>query len=161
MVVRESLDPLVDMARGHNMVALRDWHYDCINSCIMWVEKGSITQAIWDEYARGTRFPDTVLHGDQDFTDAVLRMNHQKDRITYFPQEWIASYKDLLKIHRTDPEEACRLYTAARLIKFHGHPRQHELLNPVLCVQYLALRYPRYAWRDWGFLSKDIRQLWQ
>lgn len=160
MIMLDSLDPLVEFARGKDLVAMRDWHYDCFGSCAMWLKKSALNQTIWDEYAKGTRYQ-TELNGDQDFIDAVLRDKGLEDQVAYYPQEWFQSYKRLLRIHRQSPEEAERQLKAARILKFHGHPRPHELINPWLRFRHLAMRYPTHAFTDWRFLTSEIAEWWQ
>ncbi|HEX2949556.1 MAG TPA: hypothetical protein VHV83_08325 [Armatimonadota bacterium] len=160
MIVLKDLEPLIDFAQGKDLVAMRDWHYNCFGSCTMWVQKSELVQTIWDEYAQGKEYTDLYLHGDQDYIDAVLREKQLEDQVHYFPQEWFASYKRLLKTHRTAPAEADKMLSDARILKFHGHPRPHQLLNPWLRFRHLTLRYPRYAFHDWTFLIEEVRHWW-
>ncbi|HEX2949536.1 MAG TPA: hypothetical protein VHV83_08225 [Armatimonadota bacterium] len=162
LVIKKPLRPLIEFATAQHkdFVGLRDWHYDCINSCIMWIKKSPTTQTVWDTYASGKTY-NTILHGDQDYIDAVIRDKHLEEHVAYFPQQFIASYKKLLRTHRYTPDEEERMLHEAIIVKFHGHPKPHELLNTWLRFRHLTLRYPRYAFHDWTFLTKETQEWWK
>ena len=160
MVLKDSLDPFVAFAQGKDLVAMRDWHYDCFGSCTMWIRKSELTDTIWNEYKLGKKYP-VAVHGDQDYIDAILRDKGLEDKVDYYPQLWFASYKNLMNIHRSDPVEAHRLLDAAKIVKFHGYPRPHMLLNPWLNLWHVSRRFPLSAIPDFGYLRNEVREWWQ
>lgn len=162
LIIKAPLRQLIEFVLNQHkdFIVLHDWHYDCINSCVMWIKKGDITQTIWDMYASGMKYQ-TILQGDQDYINAVIKDKCLEKHIAYFPQEYIASYKDLLRTHRMAQEGAISMLEEAIIVKFHGHPKPHELLNPWLRFRHLTLRYPSHAVHDWSFLTKEIQEWWQ
>ncbi len=160
MVLKDSLDPFVEYAQGKELVAMLDWNYDCFCSCAMWIQQSELTQTIWEEYKQGKSYP-VAVQGDQDYIDAILKDVGLEDKVHYFSSNWIASYKQLLKINRTDPVAAQRLLDEAKIVKFHGYPRPHMLLNPWSNLWHVTRRYPLYALNDYGFLRDEVREWWR
>lgn len=161
LVIRQSLEPLVEYVQDKPFVALRDWSYDVINSCVMWISRNPMTQKVWEDYASGQPFLEGN-HGDQDCIYASLVNQGVAQDIPYFPPEWIVSYKQLHKVYVfRSKEEARSKVMDALIIKFHGHPRQHEMLTLPGRFRWIALQQPRYLLRDWNFLAREVKEWWK
>lgn len=163
LVIMRSLEPLLTFAANEPvpLIAVRDWHYDSLNSCAMWIRPGPATQKVWDTYAAGIRFP-TRLQSDQDYVNSVLRP--VPGALSYFPDETIASYKVLRKLNRESSIRAREALERAVILKFHGEPKPHQLLDRSHALRLAmrgALRHPRNVRADWRFLEEDVRRNWR
>lgn len=162
-VVLRDLSPLVEFWKAHEecpLIAMRDWNYDCFGSMVLLVRPNEVTQGIWDAYASGKRYqPQTAIDGDQDFIDGYLR-EHPEFPVMYFPEEWCISYKRLRKLHATNPLAAAKALQEGLLLKFHGPPKMHQLLDPwanlKLLLKTKPLRTPKY----WRYLEREVREWW-
>jgi len=156
LIIKADLQPLVDYVQDHPFVIVRDWHYDCFNSCVMWITGHDRTQQVWAEYMAGTVYQ-TRHHGDQDFIHAVFRANGWLASTCTFPPSWIVSYKNLRRTRRFAPTESAQLLDGALVLKFHGFPKPHELLMPEV---HIALS-KRLFFFDSQYLVPQIRDWWQ
>lgn len=163
LVVMRSLGPLLDFAESEPapLIAVRDWHYDSLNSCAMWIRPGPTNQKVWDDYAAGVRY-ETRLKSDQDFINATVRPTPAA--FATFPEGMIASYKALRKINRKSPAEARAAFEQATILKFHGEPKPLQLLDRWTAIRLAlrdGLRHPKNLCPDWRFLEKDVRENWR
>jgi len=162
MVIKDDIAHLVDHAKslGKDLVAVLDWKRPVMNSCVQWITKNDTTRAIWDLYT-SDQYPEFRTRGDQEFTFDTLKALGLEGRLGYFPDGEIQSYKILRSANRASAAEARRLLEASKIVKFHGVPRQHEVIDPWLRITKVTMRYPHYAHRDWNFLVKEIKEWWQ
>jgi hypothetical protein len=110
---------------------------------------------------RSDKYPEFRTKGDQFFTYSTLQALGLEDRIGYFPDGEIQSFKVLREAHRESRAKFEQLWAKTKVVKFHGLPRQHEVLNPWQRFWKVTVRYPQYAAKDWGFLVDELRELWR
>ena len=161
LVIKGSLDDLVGFVRDKEFVTIRDWNYESFNSCVMWISHSKKVQTVWDTFARGKRFGQHTEGGDQDYIYSVFRENNWLDETAYFRLGTIVPFRKLLKTHRTDRITANETVEAATIIKFHGHPKPHEWLDPRLRFKYLICHRPFSFPVDWQYLVEEIRAWWR
>lgn len=162
LVIKEDLTYLVDYAKSLNkdMTAIRDWRRPVMNSCVQWVAKNHTLKTIWDVYA-SDKYPSFRTRGDQEFIYSVMEELGLLDKIGYFPDGHIQSYKVLREAHRESGEKFEKLWRETKVIKFHGVPRQIDILEPWNQFTNVTLRYPHHALKDWNFLKKEIQEWWR
>lgn len=162
LLIKDDISHLVDHAKSldADLVAIHDWKHPVMNSCVQWITKNDTTQALWELY-RTDKHPEFRTRGDQEFTFDALKVLGLEHRLGYFPRGEIQSYKVLRAANRRSPEEARKLLEASKVIKFHGVPRMHEVLNPLKRIRKVTFRYPHHATKDWNYLVKEIREWWQ
>lgn len=159
LVIRDGLDGLVTRGErsGASLVAVQDWNYPTINSSVMWVRPDRHTQQVWDDFDAGIRYPGGTP-SDQNYTDAVFRSRFP-ERLDLWEDGLITSYRVLRKLAAKQPAEARRKYEASVIVKFHGHPKPHEVLRPWLRLDKTILRHPLRP-RLWRYLGSEIREHW-
>lgn len=160
LIIKQSLEPLIDFACGKPFVTQQDWWYDCFNSSVMWITKHPMNQRVWDTFSSGKKYH-TRHHGDQDYIHAVFKEQGLLQQIDYFPQSFVQSYKDLVRQRRYNKMAADQALARAIILKFHGHPKPHELLQTKTEFLKLQLRTPTLLFRDWSYLNDVIRDWWQ
>ncbi len=162
LVIRSNLRRLIDFAAKEpaDLIAVRDWHYDVLNSCVMRITRSETSQTIWQAY-RENEFADEKFPGDQNFIDAVIKRKGLTSQLQFFPSDFILSYKSLLKLHRRKPQEAAEMLKGGMILKFHGRPRMPDLLSPRAFLKSVTRRYPNWAFKDWMYLSDEVREHWR
>lgn len=163
LVVKSDVEPFFQFAEAEakDLVGVRDFYYDCFNSSVMLVHPSDFTQGIWDDYAKGTRYArKTSVDGDQDFIDAHLSAKQGWPKTAAFPTEWIASYKVLRRLHVRDRAKEAAMLGGAKIVKFHGQPKMHELLNPMKSFRLNISRPLRFLWY-WRYLASETRDWWR
>ncbi len=158
-IIRSSLDPMVSYAHGHPFVAVRDWNYDCLNSCVMWISPCAETQGIWDAYRTGVRYQ-SPLKGDQDYIDDHVREHGLHDWVTWWPPEWVISYRRLFRVHRRSHFTAMDVLSRSIVVKFHGTPRPHQL-GDWRVMTMLYLRYPSAYLHARPQMVHHLRDAWR
>ena len=163
LVVLDDLAPLLAFARAapEPVVGLKDWNYDCLNTCCLRIVPGPIPQTVWNSYRDGIRFYDD-LRGDQDYASAVLLP--QNGAVGFFPEGLIVSYKGLRKLNRKQPRQAAREFSAATILKFHGEPKPHQVVDRWWALRRSlegGLRRPSKLLKDRTFLVPEIRRRWR
>lgn len=159
LVVLRSLEPLVHHGSNSSasLIAVDDWNWPNLNSCVMWIKPGEETQSIWQLWSQGERFG-REFPGDQNYIDFVMNERFV-DRLGYWPEEYIASYKVLRKLSVVDQARAEQQLRKALILKFHGMPRPPDVLNPLRHPWSTIFRHP-FCPRVWRFLHKEIRESW-
>jgi hypothetical protein len=162
LVIRSNLRRLIDFAAKEkaDLIAVRDWNHDVLNSCVMRITRSETSQVIWEAF-RDEEYGDEKFSGDQNFIDAVIRRKNRTSQLKYFPDEFILSYKSLLKLHRRKPREAAEMLENGMVLKFHGRPRMADLLSPMAFLKRVTCRYPNWAFKDWMYLSEEVREQWK
>ncbi len=162
LVIKEELSGYVAYAKGLNkdLVAIRDWRRPVMNSCFQWITKNETLKAVWDVYD-SDQYPEFRTKGDQFFTYSTIQALGLEDKLGYFPDGEIQSYKVLREANRESKEKFQGLWAKTKVIKFHGMPRQHEVINPLMQLWVTTLRYPQYAFKDYAFLVKEIKAWWR
>lgn len=167
LVIKRPLDPIIERCEsaGKPMLLLQDWFYDCVNSCVMWIEPCDATQTVWDTYASGVKYEykrriKRPMTGDQDFLDAVIADKGLQEHVGWLPNDEISSYRFLRNTFREDPVKAAKLVETARIIKYHGQPKPHELLDVWQTLKKVGLKYPLRP-HTWGYLRRETREWWR
>ena len=162
LVIKDDIAPLVGFAKCLNkdLVAIRDWRRPVMNSCVQWITKSDTLNQVWEVYKSG-RYPEFRTKGDQFFTYSTLFTLDLLGRIGYFPDGAIQSYKVLREANRESLQIFKELWAQTKVVKFHGTPRPHEIVDPWLRFWKVTAHYPRYARKDWAFLVKEVREMWQ
>lgn len=159
MVILRSLQPLLDEScRGDaSLIAVADWNYPVVNSSVMWIRPDAHTRRVWEAWQAGERFHGHIP-GDQNFIDAVFK-SHGPEALAYWSKDLVASYKELRKIARTHPGRAQEALARAVILKFHGHPKPHEVLAPQKHLASTVFRNPLQP-RLWRYLAPEIQDHW-
>jgi hypothetical protein len=162
LVIKEDLAGYPDYARAlqKDVIAIRDWRRPIMNSCVQWIAKNDTLRAVWEVY-KGEQYPEFRTKGDQWFTYNTLKALGLEERIGYFPDGEIQSFKVLREAHRESEHKFRDLWAKTKVVKFHGMPRQHEILSPWLRFWNVTVRYPKTAAKDWRFLVEEVRELWR
>ena len=162
LVIIRDITHLVDFARstGSDLVCVRDWKRPVLNTCVQWIRHGETTRALWEFYKSGAR-PEYRTRGDQEFVfDALfdLGLSHAP---AYFPSGEIQSFKVLRDANRESKAGFAELWSKASIVKFHGSPRQTDILDPWRRIFAVTMRYPHHALTDWPFLVDEVKTLWK
>ncbi len=159
MVVLRSLRPLIAQGQSTqaSLIAVADWNYPIVNSSVMWVRPDMNTRAVWEAWDRGERFHGHIP-GDQNFIDAVFK-TYSPEALAFWPAPFVSSYKALRRLARRSPEAAREALDRATILKFHGHPKPHEVLNPRTHLASTVLRHPLHP-RLWSYLASEIEAHW-
>jgi hypothetical protein len=168
MVIRGSLAPLLAVVEGPgsaqgeaaeaSLVAVPDWNYPIVNSSVMWVRPDARTQEVWDAWVEG-RFPREGVAGDQNWINTVFAAR-ERDGLGFWPEGLVASYKGLRKMAARDPAAARAALERAVILKFHGRPKPHEVLEPWRHLPSTVLRHPLRP-RLWRYLTGEIKAHWR
>lgn len=162
LVIRSGLRPLLDFAdsRPEELVIVRDWHYPCFNSSVVRVRSGALAE-VTHAFEVGRTCP-KGLGTDQDFLYHSLCEDGEFNRVALLPEGMVTSYKNLRLVNRTDPEAARRKLDLATIVKFHGEPKMHQVLDPWYRLNRIALRRLRglSGFKDAGFWVRELRREW-
>jgi hypothetical protein len=155
LVIRRDLQQLLDYAfhRPEDLVIVRDWGYDCYNSSVMRIRRGTFS-FVYQAFVAGETFP-CYLPGDQDFIHAVIRDRGAQTRVAEFPRPMIASYKKVLKAGRQNAARARHMLSEATIVKFHGAPKMHEAFGLYYRFWYVRRR----EWRQGILRGVPIMEL--
>jgi hypothetical protein len=131
LVICKNMDSLVAFAREkpEDLVILKDWNYDCYNSCVMRIRNKNL-RVIYDSYAHGVIYP-YHIPGDQDYIHSCLSDNGLKSNVSLFPEGSVVSYKNTRQKGKRYPAVAHKIFYDAVIVKFHGKPKMHLALNPI------------------------------
>ena len=131
LVIQRSLGPLIEFAfsQPHELVACKGLSYDAYNSCVLRIRQGGALAAIPQAYRAGTVFEQRVP-GDQDFSTGMIRRHGWEDRVTRFPDGMVQSYVESRWAEKRRRGAGKKLLRAATIVKFNGHPKMDELLDP-------------------------------
>lgn len=136
VVIFDNIDPLFshtgkfNIIRDFNRCRIKDWKLSN-SSCMRW-EAGTMDY-LWNEFKDRSAQVMQQNHGDQDWIT-----KRAKDDITWFPEEWIRSYKWemvglkdtklLTKDGRSFFRTPAKIEPGNRVAVFHGLP------NPMNCA---------------------------
>jgi hypothetical protein len=159
MVIVGALDRLLAYSKDFatSLITVRDWNYPIVNSSVMLIRPDESTQKVWDLWDLGERFGGVA--GDQNFIDAVFKQ-HSPHQLSFWPPEWIVSYKSLRSLAVNDPNAALSQLQSAVILKFHGSPKPHEVLRPWLRPGSTIIRN-LFRPRLWCYLSNEIQANWK
>lgn len=162
LVVHRDLTPLLEFAKGREepLVAVRDWHYDSLNTCVVRVRADQSLESVVAAFREGRSYPFKV-GGDQDFVTSAIRDLGLESKVATFPPGMVESYKNARNVYRRDPAEAARMLREAIVVKFHGVPRMHELLSPWMRLTKVWRRFPGRGIGFAGFWAKELREVWR
>ena len=156
LVIRSSMSRLIEIGRSNtqHLTGVRDWNYPILNSSVMWIKPNRDTQDVWDAWHSG-RHQDESFSGDQNF---IIRTINPEE-LEYWPDEQICSYKKLRKLAARNPIEAKKKMERCSIIKFHGHPKPNEVIQPWRHPANTILRAPLKP-RTWWYLKEEIQNHW-
>lgn len=141
VVILQNLDWMLDLDTRY-FWAIRDFRHHFrgawwgINSsCMVW-DTGNFAR-VWQDFASNDiaattrRFP-----GDQDFLADRLSPDERR----YFPEDYVRSWRwevkdggmDFKKRIYKRPDAGSVVPPNTRIMIFHGHPKPHEILDPVV-----------------------------
>jgi hypothetical protein len=161
LVIHRDMTPLLDFAsrRTEELVVVKDWFYDAYNTCVMRIRPGGVLSQIPKAYESGSAY-DQKHPGDQDFVSAIVKERHWEGSVATFPPETIASYKQARQIAKRNSAEAHRMLQEAVIVKFHGEPKMHQLLDPQYRLKEALKKgvpWHRNAW----FWVDELREAWR
>jgi hypothetical protein len=164
IAIKKSMAPMINfcLESKKEFVAMRDWHYDCLGSAVMLVRPCEMTEGFYTSYRDGKRYPtkSTAL-GDQDHIDAYIEDHGFQDRVDYIPLEWIATYKGLRKLNETNPKLAKEQLDIAIIVKFHGPPKNEQVLDTWRNFFFIMKRKPHKVFKWYRYLSKELAEWWR
>ena len=162
LAIKSDVSHLASYGRGldKDLVVIHDWKRPVLNTCVQWITRNDTTKALWEFYKEGSH-PEFRTRGDQEFVQDALDLLGLGDRIGYFEDGEIQSFKVLRAAHRRSDEAFRALWEKTKIVKFHGIPRQHHVLSPWQRFWNVTVRYPHYARKDWNFLVDEIREMWR
>jgi hypothetical protein len=160
LVVRQSLLPLVRRGRATraSLIAVQDWNYPTLNSCVMWLNPDANTKRVWDRWTEDGQH-NWTLRGDQNYINSIFR-KESPEALTFWASGRVVSYKRLRKLAVREPELALARLREATILKFHGRPKPTDVLNPWANPKSTVLRHPLHP-RLWRFLDDEIRAHWR
>ena len=146
LVIHKDMGPLLEYAfsRPEELVVVRDWNYDCYNTCVMRIRGGGRLGTIYERFREGREYP-RKNPGDQDFVTACVRDEHLEGEVATFLPEHVVSYRNARRTIRTNVEAARAELESGIVVKFFAQPKMHQLLSPY------------YRWKK-GRKSPDARQ---
>lgn len=161
LVIRSDMRPLLEYAfdRPEDLVIVKDWNYECYNSCVMRIRSGAL-RTIYDAFVAGQSYPQRN-RGDQDFTYQHLTTLGMQDHVALFPEEQIVSYLNTRTLNRTDPVAAQRIIENAIIVKFFGKNKMHKVANPLWNLRKIRWRNRPYGGRDAAFFLRELRREWR
>jgi hypothetical protein len=162
LVVQKDMRPLLEFAFGRpeDLVVVKDWYYDCFNSCVMRVRQTEALAQVARAFQEGKTYS-FRNPGDQDFLHACTRDLGILDRVAFFEPEHVVSYRNLRNLNRTDPADAYTRIGAGTIVKFHGRPKMHQVLNPYYNLTRIRMKNLTMGRRDSRFYVKELRQNWR
>jgi hypothetical protein len=160
LVIRQSLSPLLahEQEEAASVVGVADWNYPILNSSVLRVRPDAHTARVWRAWEAGERFGAPVA-GDQNYIHQVFQA-YAPEALRYWPSGFVASYKGLRKEAARDPRGAEARLQDALILKFHGHPKPHEVLAPWRHPASTLLRHPTRP-RLWRYLAREIETHWR
>ncbi len=164
LAIKSSMAPMLELIRKQpkDLIAMRDWNYDCLGSSVLFVRPSNVTQGIYRSYASGVRYPaKSSALGDQDHIDAYIKDHGLQDHVGIIAQEWVASYKSLRQLNERDPASAKTLLDQAIILKFHGPPKNDQVLDPVRNFLFILRRKPHKIFKWPGYLAKELAEWWR
>ncbi|PQV65383.1 hypothetical protein B1R32_101123 [Abditibacterium utsteinense] len=156
LVIHRDMTSLLDYAftQLQDLVIVRDWFYPSYNSCVMRIRRGSLS-VFCDAFVAGETYPHRIA-GDQDFLSACIEAKGLQDQVATFRPEDVASYKLLRRLNRRDSDAAQRAVEAATIVKFHGKPKPHQVLDPFF--NFFRMRLKNRD--DANFFRRELRREW-
>jgi hypothetical protein len=156
LVIRSDLSKLVEIGNSNlqHLTGVRDWNYPILNSSVMWCKPNKDTQEIWESWI-SARYSDQTFPSDQNFIFRALKT----EELGYWPEGVVCSYKNLRKLEKRDPKKAELLLKACTILKFHGHPKPSEVLQPWRYPIHTILKNPLTP-RLWDYLEAEIKMHW-
>lgn len=161
LVICRDMTPLLDFAYDcpTELIAVDDWNYDAYNTCVMRIRPGGVLAEIPKAYAEGVTYAQKHP-GDQDFVTGFLHDRGLEAHIATWPKPLVASYKAARKLTKSDPEAAKRQLDEAVIVKFHGEPKMHQLLDPRYRLKEAVRKLRPWHPNAW-FWIKELRQHWR
>ncbi|CAN5650443.1 hypothetical protein BH23GEM11_BH23GEM11_14850 [soil metagenome] len=161
LVIRAPMAPLLAFGEQSeaSLVAVADWNYPIVNSSVLRLRPDDHTQRVWDDWQAASPAERAPMAGDQNWIDAVFRA-HAPERLGFWPDGMVASYKGLRKRAARDAAGAAGALEDAVILKFHGQPKPHEVLRPWRYPRATVLRHPLRP-RLWRYLAEEIRAHWR
>lgn len=161
LIIKSPLAPLLENIKSldRDICSRRDFRHDEINSCVLAVRPGELTQGIWEAYKK-FEHPEDAHHGDQSFTYETLKRQGKLDQLGYLDPELIVSYRHLRRLAHKDPPAAQKQLEKAVVLKFHGIPKMSDTQDPWLAFKYAYLKSPLHPFSFARYLRKEIADWW-
>lgn len=138
-VIIENIDKLFDYTT--EFVGIRDFNrqfhpnWNILNSSIMtWLHQSE--SDIWEKFAANPQAAQT-LAGDQDWIYRVA-----KDRIIYYPRDWVMSYKWEIRskeelvfingVRKFKETKNPEIPKDCSVLVFHGDPKPEDVTDPIV-----------------------------
>ncbi|RYG26576.1 hypothetical protein EON82_02700 [bacterium] len=161
MVIRRDMTELLEFAFGqpHDLVAVKDWNYDAYNTSVMRIRQTADLREIPRAYEAGVEFNQRVP-GDQDFVTGVIRQRGWEEKVTTFPEEMVACFGAARRLSKTNRREGYQTLESATIVKFNGHPKMDEVIDPRCRLRQVLKTGNPFHRRAW-FWVKEAKQLWR
>lgn len=137
LVIQSNMTPLIKFMQSKEepLIIIKDWFQDTYNSSVMRIKPHQL-QIIYDDFSSGIRY-NQKTKGDQEFIYNTIKKHKIENKVSIIPEQFVSSFKFLLRKSLKDKEIANRMLKKSIIIKFHGKPKVHEIANPV----YRFLKY--------------------
>ncbi|RYG79151.1 hypothetical protein EON77_09600 [bacterium] len=160
LVIHRDLGPLIDYAFGRpeSLVVVKDWNYDCYNTCVMRIRGGAPLETIYQRFREGREYP-RRNPGDQDFVTSCVRDEHLENEVATFLPQHVVSYRNARKTMRMDLEASKRQLDEGIVVKFFAQPKMHQVLSPY--YRWKKGRKSAEARDDLTFWNDELRTRWR
>lgn len=162
LVIQKDMRPLLEYAFGReeDLVIVKDWNYDCYNSCVMRIRTSDAMRRIYTAFVEGKTYP-YRNPGDQDFIHACAQDLGLQKHIAFFEPDHVVSFRNIRELHRTDPQAAYEAIRKGTIVKFFGKPKMHQVADPMFNLFKIRLKNLAYGSKDAGFWLKELREHWR
>ena len=119
--------------RDFNRSTIKDWSK--FNSSIFKFEKGAYS-FVWENFISDTKIVKR-MHGDQDWIFSQIKKN-----FTFWPDEWIRSYKWEIRIRQDIVRDGIKrvfrdvvnptVDDRTKILVFHGDPKPSDVKDPII-----------------------------
>lgn len=161
LVIRRNMADLLEFAFGqpHDLVIVKDWNYDAFNTSVMRIRHSAELAEIIRDYEAGVAFPQRVP-GDQDFVTGVIRHRALQSHVVTFPEGMVACYGKNRRLSKVNRRAAYEALEKATIVKFNGHPKMDELIDPRYRLRQMWKTKNPFHRRAW-FWVKEAKRLWR
>lgn len=162
LVIQKDMRPLLAYAEAkpEELVIVKDWNYDCYNSCVMRIRRSESLAKVYEAFVAGKTYA-FRNPGDQDFIHACVRDLSLEEHVAFFEPDHVVSFRNIRDRHRTNPEAAYEEIRRGIIVKFFGKPKMHQVADPLYNLFRIRLKNPSYGAKDARFWLKELREHWR
>ena len=158
VIIQATLLPIIEFANKNpdDLVIVKDWALSEVNSSVMRIRNTKL-RFIHDEFVAGTKYPEQV-QGDQDFIAGAMHAHNLS--FSFFHQNHIVSFKNIMRQGVTDWQAARTLATESIIVKFHGQPKPATIFEFGYVTKRYGLRYWARGRKQYPFDFRHLKHCW-